>query len=56
MPKVSRWKAAHVKCQAAVDDVKAALTAEIERLVAENAELRAKVASLEDADSEGARP
>jgi NADH pyrophosphatase NudC (nudix superfamily) len=30
--KLSRWKAQHVKCQKAVDNVKADLTAKIERL------------------------
>lgn len=32
MPKLSRWKAQHAQCQQAVDNVKADLTAEIERL------------------------
>lgn len=54
MPKTSKWKAQHIGCQAAVDALRRDLTAEIERLAAENAELRAKVVSLADADSEDA--
>lgn len=36
MPKLSKWKANHAGCQAAVDNVKADLTAEIERLNGEH--------------------
>lgn len=34
MPKTSKWQAQHVKCQAAVDPVKADLADDIERLTA----------------------
>ncbi len=44
MPK-SRWQAQHAGCQAAVDNLKADLTKEIERLTAENAELKSATQS-----------
>lgn len=45
MPKPSKWKASHVTCQAALDNVKADLGAEVERLTAENTGLRVEVAA-----------
>ncbi len=53
MPKTSKWRADHAKCQAAVDKLKADLTAEIERLEAENGRLRAvlhRIAHLDESD------
>lgn len=34
MPKTSKWQAQHIGCQAAVDSVRAELTARVERLEA----------------------
>jgi hypothetical protein len=51
MPRPSRWVAKHKECQVAVDNVAAKHRAEIDRLKAENEQLRARVAQLE-ADAE----
>lgn len=53
MPKLSKWRAQHVGCQKAVDDLKADLMVEIERLIAENGRMKRALQTITSSQFKG---